>query len=88
MRQRHYTSSRANFALDKQSFYSDLGNRLKAARKTANMTQSEVAGQLQVTQEAISNYERGRKELSSLQLLQFSKLYNRPVSYFYMSPPK
>ena len=53
-----------------------LGNRLRAARQKAGLTQSEVAARLGVTYQAISNYERGKCRVESGVLRQLCILYH------------
>ena len=53
-----------------------LGNRLRAARQKAGLTQSEVAARLGVTYQAVSNYERGKCRVESGILRQLCILYH------------
>lgn len=53
-----------------------LGNRLRAARQKAGLTQSEVAARLGVTYQAVSNYERGKCRVESGVLRQLCILYH------------
>lgn len=66
-------------------FNKELGLRLRAARKSANMTQQEVAARFNLSQDSISKYERGRSSVPASKLYQFSKLYEKPVSFFFMN---
>lgn len=53
-----------------------LGNRLRAARQAAGLTQREVAARLGVTYQAVSNYERGKCRVESGILRQLCILYH------------
>jgi ribosome-binding protein aMBF1 (putative translation factor) len=50
-----------------------VGNLLAAARLKAGLTQAEVAKQLRIRQNMISDYERGRRKLSPRMAKRFSK---------------
>lgn len=52
-----------------------LGARLRSARQAAGLTQSQVAGKLGVTYQAISNYERDKCRIESGVLKQLCILY-------------
>lgn len=54
----------------------EFGQRLKAARKAAGMTQQEIARQLGLTQKTISGYENGRLDPSLQKLMQLCKVLN------------
>lgn len=68
-----------------ERFNSNVGNLLKKARKSAQFTQQEVASHLGVSQDTISKYERGKSTISSYNLLEFSRLYEKPITFFFMS---
>ena len=50
-----------------------IGNLLAAARLKAGLTQAELAKQMRIRQNMISDYERGRRKLSSCMAKKFSK---------------
>lgn len=50
-----------------------IGNLLAAARLKAGLTQAELAKQLRIRQNMISDYERGRRKLSPCMAKRFSK---------------
>ena len=56
-----------------------LAERLRDARKAANMTQAYVAKKICLGYSAISMIESGRRNVSCQELLQFSNLYNVSV---------
>jgi len=66
-------------------FNKQLGKRLQNARKASKLTQSEAAVHFNMSQDTISKYERGLASVPAPRVLQFSKLYDRPVSFFFMS---
>jgi len=58
----------------------EIGKKLRDLRKQANLSQQEVGKKLNLTSQAIANYENGKRDISSSMLLKFSKIYNIPVS--------
>lgn len=61
-----------------------IGLRLKRARKNACFSQELVAKKLGVNQDTISRLERGATAISAEQLLTFSKFYGKPITFFYL----
>lgn len=59
---------------------SKWGKNLKELRKQAKLSQSEVGKKLNLTSQAVANYENGKRDISSSMLLKFAELYNVPVS--------
>jgi transcriptional regulator with XRE-family HTH domain len=68
-----------------ETFKRNQGLLLRNARKSAKLTQKEVAFQFGLSQDTISKYERGEYSVDSYRLLEFSKLYSKPVTFFFMS---
>lgn len=66
-------------------FYQKQGKLIQAARKLANMTQDEVAAEFSLSQDVISKYEKGKLKIPSHTILKFSRLYNKPITYFFMT---
>lgn len=58
----------------------EIGNKLREYRKQAKLSQNEVGKQLNMTSQAVANYENGKRDVSSSMLLKFAKLYNVSVS--------
>jgi len=56
-------------------------NQIRALRKKMNMTQKELAKQLQVTDSTLSYWEMGKYEPDNKTLLKLSKFFNVPVDY-------
>lgn len=73
--------------LDKAKFRKNQGNLLKKARKSADLTQEEVAIHFGLSQDTISKFERGISDVDSYRLLEFSKLYSKPITFFFMEIP-
>ena len=66
------------------SFNVNTGKLLRAARKASGYSQTAVADSIgKFKQSDISRIESGRFRLFADDLLLFSRLYNRPVAYFY-----
>lgn len=59
-----------------------LGQRIRAARKDAGMSQGQLAGSLNTTQSAISLYEAGQRSVGIDMLLNVARILNRPLHYF------
>lgn len=68
-----------------QEFRKQQGKLLRKARKTADYSQEQAGEYIGVSQDSISNFERGTQAISPYKLLQFAKLYNKPVTFFYMT---
>ncbi len=59
-----------------------LGNRIRAARRDAGMSQGQLATALNTTQSAISLYEAGQRSVGIDMLLNVARILNRPLHYF------
>ena len=59
-----------------------LGQRIRTARRDANMSQGQLAGALNTTQSAISLYEAGQRSVGIDMLLNVARILNRPLHYF------
>jgi transcriptional regulator with XRE-family HTH domain len=59
-----------------------LGQRIRAARRDAGMSQGQLAGALNTTQSAISLYEAGQRSVGIDMLLNVARILNRPLHYF------
>ncbi len=59
-----------------------LGNRIRTARRDANMSQGQLATSLNTTQSAISLYEAGQRSVGIDMLLSVARILNRPLHYF------
>lgn len=64
-------------------FNKNLGKLLKQARKAENLSQEDVGTILGVSQDTISNHEKGAS-VSAQRLLEFAKVYKKPINFFYM----
>lgn len=69
-----------------EQFRKSQGLLLKKARKNTlqQYSQAEVGAKFGLSQDSISKMEKGEQAVSSYRLLEFAKLYNKPVSFFYM----
>lgn len=70
------------------SFKISQGKLLRKARKGANLTQEQVASEFGLSQDTISKYEKGEYNVDSFRLMEFSKLYAKPITFFFMSVPE
>lgn len=57
----------------------EIGIFLKTLRKQHGYSQEEVGSKLNLTSQAISNYEKGKRQIPINLINEFSKLYNVPV---------
>lgn len=57
-----------------------LGQRLQIARKSVDLTQQEVADQLEMARTTLVNIEKGDRLPKEEELLQFSKLYKKSIN--------
>ena len=62
--------------------YRQFLERLRAARLEAELTQEEVARQIKKPQSYVSKCESGERRVDVVELERFSKLYEKPFSYF------
>ncbi|MFN8190983.1 MAG: helix-turn-helix transcriptional regulator [Nocardioidaceae bacterium] len=58
-----------------------LGARLREIREYLGISQQNVAAATGIPRTAVSDIERGRRKVDSLELRKLSKLYRYPVSY-------
>lgn len=54
---------------------------LKLARKQRNLNQQKVAMDLNISREALSHYENGKREPSHSLLVEMSKYFNVSINY-------
>jgi len=59
-----------------------LVGRLKDARKKAKLKQAEVAKKLGRTQSYISKIESGQRRIDTVQLKEFSVIYQKKIDFF------
>ena len=58
-----------------------IASNIRQARIEANMTQAEAAKELEITAQAISNFERGINGIENTLLLRMCKLYRSSMSH-------
>jgi len=56
--------------------------KLKQARIDAGLTQQQAAKLMGIRQQCISKCETGERRVDFIELIEFSRIYNKPVSYF------
>lgn len=61
---------------------SNLGRRLQLARENSRLSQEDVADALGVPRTGVAKMEAGRRTVSSLELAELARLYNRPIAWF------
>ncbi len=60
-----------------------LGDLIRQARLDANLSQSELAKLAYFSQAAISQIEKGKRSVSSEEIVYLSFALNKPISYFF-----
>lgn len=65
----------------------ELGRRLKDAREAANLTQEQVARQMDLSRVTISQIEAGKRSVSTIELVNLSHLYGRDITSFLSEQP-
>lgn len=66
---------------------STLGRRLREARINSRITQEAAAEAIGVPRTAIVHIEAGNRSISTLELAELAKLYNRPITDFFIDEP-
>jgi transcriptional regulator with XRE-family HTH domain len=66
-----------------RDFREFFGRRLRAARIAANLSQKGLAYHLQVGQDTISNYERGKVIPNILTIFRLSQIFRVDINYFF-----
>lgn len=61
--------------------------RLKQARLEAKLKQEVVARYLQIPTSAVSSFESGNRKLEAIELYMLSKLYKKPMEWFFNERP-
>lgn len=61
--------------------------RLKQARLEAKLKQEVVARYLQIPTSAVSSFESGHRKLDAVELYMLSKLYKKPMEWFFNERP-
>ena len=56
--------------------------KLKKARREAELDQTEVAKRLGKSQSYLSKIESGQRKIDVVQLKKFAKIYNKDINYF------
>ncbi len=62
--------------------YKEIIDRLKTARVSADLTQSEVAQKLNRPQSFISKIERGERRIDITELAEIAKIYKKTIDFF------
>jgi transcriptional regulator with XRE-family HTH domain len=63
--------------------YAVMGARLRQAREYLGLSQEAVAEALGVPRASVSAMESGKRKVSSLELRDLARLYQRPLDWFY-----
>ncbi len=61
-----------------------LGERIRKARRDANMTQGELSERLGVSQGVVSNVETGVSTIDAPDLPLWAEILNKPIMYFFV----
>lgn len=60
-----------------------IGSRLRSRRKLLGLTQRELGKIADITFQQIQKYENGKNKVSAIRLMDFCKVLNVPITYFY-----
>lgn len=60
-----------------------VGERVRARRLLAGMSQDAFASQLGITFQQVQKYEKGANRISASRLYRMAKILNAPISYFF-----
>lgn len=60
-----------------------VGQQLKAARKSLEISQAKAAKEIGITFQQLQKYEAGVNRVAAGRLAKFSKLYQMPISWFF-----
>jgi len=71
---------------DKPFTWQDVGERVGDARRTARLSQAELAAALGLDRSAVTRIETGERKLDSLELARVAALLGRPIDWF-LAPP-
>jgi Zn-dependent peptidase ImmA (M78 family)/transcriptional regulator with XRE-family HTH domain len=61
----------------------EIGSRLQAARRSLDLTQTEVGTRMRMVASTVSAIEAGKRPVTGTELYQFAELYKRPLAFFY-----
>jgi Zn-dependent peptidase ImmA (M78 family)/DNA-binding XRE family transcriptional regulator len=67
--------------------WQDLGSRLAQARRTARLSQADVAAAVRLDRTAITKIESGDRRVDSLELARLAAVLGRPIDWFVTPPP-
>jgi Zn-dependent peptidase ImmA (M78 family)/DNA-binding XRE family transcriptional regulator len=67
--------------------WQELGGRLAEARRTARLSQADVAAAVHLDRTAITKIESGDRRVDSLELARLAVVLGRPIDWFVMAPP-
>ncbi|MBI5487726.1 MAG: ImmA/IrrE family metallo-endopeptidase [Deltaproteobacteria bacterium] len=67
--------------------WQELGSRLADARRTARLSQADVAAALRLDRTAITKIESGDRRVDSLELARLATVLGRPIDWFVTPPP-
>jgi transcriptional regulator with XRE-family HTH domain len=77
--------SRQQDTTEEEDGYTTMGARLREAREFLGLSQEAVAEALSIPRASVSAIESGRRKVGSLELREFSRIYKRPIDWFYGS---
>lgn len=60
-----------------------IGSRIRELRKGKNLTQTELASKLNLSQQTLSRYENGSTQIPYAELLNLVEFFKTPIEYFF-----
>jgi transcriptional regulator with XRE-family HTH domain len=73
---------------DEQAFFKAMGGRLAALRKSADMTQQQLADLIGISQQHVASYEVGRRRVAVSMLPLLAKALGTSIEDLIGQPPK
>ena len=70
---------------EKTLFNQQVGEKLRKLRKATNKSQAKVGSDFSLSQDTVSDIERGARPLDAFELASFSQYYEKPITYFFMN---
>ena len=70
---------------NKALFNQQVGEKLRSLRKANNKSQAKVGSDFSLSQDTVSEIERGKRPLDAFELVSFSQYYEKPITYFFMN---
>jgi transcriptional regulator with XRE-family HTH domain len=71
--------------VDKKQFNTAVGHKVRKLRKERGFSQSEIGALFAMSQDTVSEIERGNRTLDIHQVASLAAYFEKPVSFFFMN---